>query len=166
VTTSGTAGGGVEIERKFLVPLYPDSEPASVSSIRQSYVVIADDGSELRVRERDGRYEAAYKSGGATIRREAEIEIGAAVFEELWGISEGRCVEKQRHCFPHGELTVELDVYGGPLDGLLVAEVEFTSLEESEVFVPLHWFGREVTADRRYKTQSLAVHGLPRDAKP
>jgi len=54
---------------------------------------------------------------------------------------------------------VELDVYRGLLEGLVVAEVEFESAEESRRFAPPTWFGDEVTNNKHYKNSSLALHG-------
>ena len=54
---------------------------------------------------------------------------------------------------------VELDVYRGLLEGLVVAEVEFESAEENRRFSPPTWFGDEVTNDKHYKNSSLALHG-------
>ncbi len=56
---------------------------------------------------------------------------------------------------------MEVDVYHGELAGLVTAECEFASPEESRRFVPPDWFGREVTNDPAYKNQSLAVRGRP-----
>ena len=59
--------------------------------------------------------------------------------------------------------TIELDVYHGLLENLLVGEIEFESLMDAQSFVPPDWFGREVTEDERYKNKSLVIHGLPED---
>ena len=56
---------------------------------------------------------------------------------------------------------IELDEYGGDLDGLLVAEVEFPGENEAHAFTPPPWFGLDVTDDRRFKNQRLAVDGRP-----
>ena len=42
-------------------------------------------------------------------------------------------------------------------------EVEFDTLEECDSFIPLKWFGKEVTEDRRYTNMRLAIDGLPND---
>ena len=55
----------------------------------------------------------------------------------------------------------ELDVYDGALDGLLTVEIEFGSPEASEAFAPPPWIGRELTGDKRYANQSLALEGRP-----
>jgi adenylate cyclase len=54
-------------------------------------------------------------------------------------------------------LVIELDVYGGALPGLVVAEVEFDSEQASESFVPPPWLGREVTEDAGYKDEALVM---------
>jgi adenylate cyclase len=40
-------------------------------------------------------------------------------------------------------------------------EVEFGSREASERFAPPPWVGRELTGDKRYANQSLALGGRP-----
>ena len=42
---------------------------------------------------------------------------------------------------------MEVDVYAGSLEGLVVAEVEFPSRDEAEAFVAPHWLGDELTGD-------------------
>jgi len=58
-------------------------------------------------------------------------------------------------------LTAEVDVYGGELDGLITAEVEFESMGAGEGFEPPGWFGAEVTDDARFANQSLAQAARP-----
>ena len=73
----------------------------------------------------------------------------------------GRRVEKTRHLLPWGVHTIELDVYTGALEGLLVAEIEFASEQEAVALDPPAWFGRDITSDERYKNRQLARLGLP-----
>ena len=70
-------------------------------------------------------------------------------------------MEKERFRLERDGRTIELDVYGGDLDGLVVAEVEFESEQESADYNPPAWLGREVTGDERYANRRLAVHGIP-----
>lgn len=151
----------MEIERKWLLAAAPVGEFAS-SQIRQGYVAIAGDGGEVRVRDRDGECFLTVKHGRGVVREEHETVISAELFEALWPVTEGRRVEKRRLLVPLGELVAEVDVFSGSLAGLLVAEVEFPSLEAAEAFEPPGWFGEDVSTDRRYKNQSLALHGPPR----
>ena len=68
---------------------------------------------------------------------------------------------KTRHLIEHGRHKIELDVYAGELEGLLVAEVEFPDQASAEQFEPPDWFGDEVTGDRQYLNQTLATQGAP-----
>jgi adenylate cyclase len=149
---------GSEIERKFLVDAVPDGVAVeSREPIRQGYLAVAGDGSELRVRAIGDAFRLTVKSGGSEVRSEHEVAIGAALFDELWPLTQGRRIEKERLRIPCGQLVIELDVYGGALTGLHVAEVEFESVEAARAFEPPDWFGREVTGDPAYKNQSLAL---------
>jgi CYTH domain-containing protein len=106
------------------------------------------------------------KSSGGRTRAEEELEIDDATFERLWPLTEGRRIEKVRHVIPTDTpgVEIELDTYGGDLEGLVVAEVEFPGEAEAEAFDAPAWLGREVTDDKRFKNQRLAVHGRPDEA--
>jgi CYTH domain-containing protein len=158
----------MEIERKFLVRERPAGLERSPSTqIEQGYIVIADDGTEVRVRRRDGAAVLTVKSGRGRSRFEEEIAIDGQRFARLWPLTEGRRLEKTRHLIPTGAgLTIELDVYSGGLAGLMVAEVEFDSEEAADAFEAPEWFGSEVTDDARFKNQRLACEGAPMDALP
>jgi adenylate cyclase len=154
----------VEIERKFLVDeLPPDLDDHPSSTLEQGYLAIHADGTEARVRRRDGRSVLTVKSGGGLVRVEEELPIDDAVFERLWPLTEGRRIEKVRHLIPAQPegLVIELDVYGGDLEGLAVAEIEFGSEDAARAFAPPAWLGPDVTGDARFKNQRLAVDGRP-----
>jgi adenylate cyclase len=153
-----------EIERKFLVTgeLPDDLNRHPSDEISQGYVAIADDGTEVRVRVRGGDHTLTVKSGPSLTRVEEEIEIDPSRFESLWPLTAGRRIEKRRYMIPAGDqLSIELDVYGGELDGLVTAEIEFDSTEQAEAFEPPPWIGSDVTGDGSYSNQSLAAHGRP-----
>jgi len=157
---------GVEVERKWLIES-AEALPADVlavpgAQIEQGYLTIGPDGSETRVRRKDGRCTLTVKSGRGLVRNEAEVALTDQQFEVLWPATEGARVEKQRRAVRgEGGLTIEVDVYSGQLAGLVVAEVEFDDPWGAESFVAPYWFGRDVTADDRYKNRSLALRGLP-----
>jgi CYTH domain-containing protein len=160
-----SAGTGIEIERKFLVTEPPpELERCEASDIRQGYVVIAEDGSEVRVRERRGEMTLTVKRGRGRVRAEEEIELDPDAFERLWRLTEGRRLEKRRHEVEHEDLTVEVDVYAGELEGLVLAEVEFPSEDAADEFEPPRWLGRELTGDPRFSSQRLALEGKPPDS--
>ena len=153
--------GVQEIERKFLLERLPD-DLGDGERIEQGYVAIADDGVEVRVRRRAGKATLTIKSGPGHVRTEEELEIDGRRFDALWPLTEGRRLAKTRHEVAlDGGVTAEVDVYHDAHDGLCVAEVEFPTVEASDAFTPPEWIGAEVTGDRLYANQSLAVHGRP-----
>lgn len=151
-----------EIERKFLVKELPkDLENYPSNEIQQGYIQIRDDSTEERVRKKSTQYFHTVKSGEGLIRQESEREITQEEFGGLWPKTEGKRIHKTRYDIEYGDLFIELDVFSGSLDGLVVAEVEFESKEESSKFTPPKWFGSEITNDERYKNKNLALHGRP-----
>jgi len=153
-------GFGMEVERKFVVASPPDLGGAHADEIEQGYLAIGSEG-EVRVRRKGEKLLLTAKRGTGLSREEAEVEIDRASFDELWSLTEGRRLEKRRYVLPLGELEVELDVYGGDLESLIVAEIEFATEEEAKEFDPPAWLGEEVTGDHRYMNETLATAGLP-----
>jgi adenylate cyclase len=151
----------VEIERKFLVEDLPELGDFVAEPIAQGYIAITEDGTEVRLRRKDGAHLLTIKHGTGLQRLEEEIEIDQGRFEVLWPLTEGARVRKTRHSFDQGGRTIEVDTYDGELKGLVVAEIEFDSKLEAEAFEPLPWMGPEVTDDPAYKAQNLATHGIP-----
>lgn len=149
-----------EIERKFLVDELPSKlDSYSCQEIVQGYIVITQDGTEVRLRQKSGKYFQTVKTGEGLKRQEVEIEITREQFEQFWPLTEGKRIEKVRYEIEQGGVTIELDVYSGVFSGLVIAEVEFDTEKESRSFMPPVWFGREVTLDKQYKNKNLALLG-------
>ena len=152
----------VDRERRFLVDVVPDDLVRSVAvELRQGYLAAAEYRS---VRVRDAGPEGCtltVKAGGGAERTELEWPIERREFEAAWPHTEGQRIEKTRHRIPFGDHVIELDVFGGGLDGLVIAEVEFDTAAAMEAFAPPTWFDREVTDDGAYTNASLARNGLP-----
>ena len=147
-----------EIERKFVVGTIPEGLLQSGSAVRQGYLDI--EPVEVRIRTRDGRHELTVKSTGGLTRTEVNVGLTAEQFDELWQLVDG-VVEKTRHEVALSGHVVEVDVYGGKLDGLVVAEVEFHSEREAASFTPPSWFVKEVTDDPNYRNAALASADKP-----
>ena len=149
-----------EIERKFLLDaLPPQTDAVTPTWIDQGYLAVTDDV-EVRVRARAGDHLLTVKGGHGQVRRELTLPITAEQFADLWELTEGRRLRKQRWVVhPDGgtDLEVEIDRFDEPVDDLLIAEVEFDSPEDSKAFAPPAWFGREVTDDARYRNAALAA---------
>jgi adenylate cyclase len=150
----------VEVERKFLVPEAPDLSGAEAEEIVQGYLAIGADG-EVRLRRRGDALVLTAKRGSGLSREEAEVEVAPEQFERLWPLTEGRRLHKRRHVVPDGDRRIEVDVYEGELEGLVVAEVEFPSEQAARAFEPPPWLGDEVTGDERYLNETLATQGAP-----
>jgi adenylate cyclase len=153
-----------EIERKWLVTDLPNLTGLEGKEVIQGYIAVTADGTEVRVRQKGDKYFQTIKSDGSLVRGEIEIELRKAQYDELWQATAGRRLEKTRYEIKLGEAKIELDVYKGALAGLIVAEVEFPSVRDSENFSQPEWFGQEVTEDRRYKNKNLALNGFPANA--
>jgi len=149
----------IEIERKFLVKFLPAGMQGG-TPILQGYLT-HDEHMEVRIRQYGDKHYLTVKEGGGLVRRETEIEISPQQFQALWPCTKGRRLEKIRSLLKHGALQVEVDRYLGELEPLTVAEVEFTSVEESEDFEKPDYLGQEVTEFEAYKNRSLAMHGVP-----
>jgi adenylate cyclase len=157
-----------EIEKKYLLESAPEGLSAyPATHIRQGYLKIADEY-ELRIREKSNAkgksYTMTFKSGSGLERTEYEVAIDEVQFNELWGATEGKRIEKMRYKIPLDRgLTLEVDVYES-IPGLVTAEVEFPDVNTAASFVPpVMLFGaREVTGNIAYANQTLAVQGMPR----
>jgi CYTH domain-containing protein len=149
-----------EIERKFLVRDLPaEVRDRRSDHIRQGYLTL--EPVEVRIRSRSGRpHELTVKSAGGLSRAEINVPLTPEQFDELWPLVQ-RSIEKERTVHELAGKSVEVDVYSGKLDGLVVAEVEFDSEGEAQAFTPPSWFDREVTTDGRYRNAALADAEAP-----
>lgn len=154
-----------EVERKWLVTALPELTGLKGEEIVQSYIAVTSDGTEVRIRQKGDTYFQTIKGDGGLVRSESEIQLTKAQYDNLWQATAGRRLEKTRYEIVLEGATIELDVYKGDLAGLIIAEVEFSSVRESENFPQPTWFGREVTEDARYKNKNLALNGLPKNVQ-
>ncbi len=144
-----------EIERKFLVKndLWRD-QVISESRMKQGYLASQGNAS-IRVRVDGGRALLNIKSVTLGIRRyEFEYEIPLEDGEEILAvIAQQPFIDKTRYKVKCGGHVWDLDVFEGENRGLVVAEVELGSEEES--FEMPAWAGEEVSEDPRYYNVSL-----------
>ncbi|MGN0346072.1 MAG: CYTH domain-containing protein [Lachnospiraceae bacterium] len=145
----------MEIERKFLIREIPKNlEEYPFHTIEQGYLSTAP---VVRVRRQDEEYYLTYKGSGLMAREEANLPLTKDAYEHLIQKADGNIISKKRYLIPMEgtHLTIELDVFKPPLAPLIMAEVEFPSLEEAEDFVAPSWFGEEVTKNRRYHNSNM-----------
>lgn len=160
---------GIEIERKFIV-LGDDYKKQSFSSSRitQGYIC-RDHGRTVRVRKRDDRayltIKGASEDGGLS-RYEFEKEITLDEADHLMKLCESGVIDKTRFLVRSGMHVFEVDEFYGENEGLVMAEVELQSNDES--FEKPSFIGEEVTGDRRFYNSYLSRHPycLWRDTLP
>jgi CYTH domain-containing protein len=154
----------MEVERKLLVPEPPPLDGWSARRLEQGYLAVTDDA-EVRIRraaggDDDGRL--TVKSAPGLSRVEEELPLAPGAFDRLWPLTEGRRLVKVRHTREDAPGVVfELDLYEGSLAGLAVLEVEFADEAAARAWTPPPWAGREVTGEKAYANQSLALYGAP-----
>ena len=145
---------GIEIEKKFLLKGGEWKQLAVGIAYRQGYLNSVKERT-VRVRTINDKGFLTIKgvSVGAT-RLEYEYEIpledAQALLNEL---CEKPLIEKNRYKVDFGGFTWEIDEFFGQNDGLIVAEIELESEDQS--FDKPQWVGEEVTGDSRYFNSNL-----------
>ena len=147
---------GLEIERKFLVKKGDAYKSAAFSSshILQGYIPA--DGATVRIRTRDDKAYLTIKgksvNGGMT-RYEFEKEIEMDEAQHLLQLCKGGVIDKRRYLVKSGNHTFEVDEFYGDNEGLVMAEVELGS--EDETYEKPDFIGMEVTGDKRFYNSHL-----------
>jgi CYTH domain-containing protein len=147
----------LEIERKFrVVGEYKHLAQRSMHLV-QGY--IASGRRTVRVRIADDKAWLTIKGpsrDGGLSRFEWEKEITLREALELMQLSEGAVIEKHRHLIEFEGHTIEVDEFLGENEGLTIAEVELTSVDEE--FERPEWLGDEVTGIKRYYNSHLRTY--------
>ena len=148
---------GLEIERKFLVRNDDYKRQAySSSRICQGYIC-GGHGRTVRVRIRDQRGYLTIKGPSnhdGISRYEFEKEITLDEAQHLMQLCEPGRIDKTRYLVKSGDHIFEVDEFYGDNEGLVMAEVELQSEDES--FEKPDFIGKEVTGDRRYYNGHLS----------
>ncbi|WP_418752695.1 CYTH domain-containing protein [Frisingicoccus sp.] len=145
----------MEIERKYLIDRLPFDVTAYPShEIEQAYLNTAP---VIRIRKEDEEYYLTYKSKGLMAREEYNLPLNAESYAHLLQKADGNVLTKTRYKIPLGDhLTIEIDMFHGKFEGLILAEVEFPTIEEAENFRPPEYFGRDVTFSTEYHNSTLS----------
>jgi CYTH domain-containing protein len=153
--------GPVEIERKFLVA---DDEWRLLAfgnvCIRDG-LIAAYEGRKVRVRISGDTATIAVKGprGTGIARPEFEYEIPIADAERMFStVCGNQILEKQRFFVEDAGATWYVDVYGGILQGVVIAEIELK--EETQELILPRWVGNEVTGDPFYKKINMRARAL------
>ncbi len=149
----------MEIERKFIPKQLPDRlEQYPYHEIEQGYLCT---NPVIRIRKMDDSFFLTYKSAGLLAHEEYEFPLSEEAYLHLREKTDGILITKRRYLIPlDASHTIELDIFRDSLEGITLAEVEFSSVEEAEAFRPPEWFGEDVTYDRRYHNSGMSRGSL------
>ncbi len=147
-----------EIERKFLVTGEFKSKAYSYSRITQGYICSEKERTvRIRIRGEQGYLTIkGISSQSGLSRYEWEKEISLKEAQELLLLCQPGVIDKMRYLVKAGNHIFEVDEFFGENEGLIMAEVELSSDEES--FVHPDFLGEEVTGDIRYYNSQLMKH--------
>lgn len=147
----------VETERKYLVNDDITSLASSSFSIKQGYIFSSPAKSvRVRIAGEKGYLTIKARIGESVVSRyEFETEIGLSEAENLLGFCDDNLVEKVRHIIIYEDQRFEVDVFTGRNAGLVMAELELESEDQTILKPP--WLGEEITHDHRYLNSELAV---------
>ncbi len=146
----------MEIEKKYLIDTLPADVPGTYKKrvIEQGYL---NTSPVVRVRRDNDSYYLTYKSSGLMAREEYNLPLDAKAYAHLIKKSDGIIITKDRYEIPiENNLVIELDIFHGEYEGLIIAEVEFPSIEEADSFTPPEWFSRDVTFDSTYHNSNMS----------
>jgi CYTH domain-containing protein len=145
-----------EIERRFLLAAVPDGEVLRTVDIEDRYL----DGTRLRLRRQTQRGgPAVFKLTQKTPRPGADGEQGSITtiyvsepeYALLATLPAAPLRKARLSIAPYG-----IDVFAGALEGLVLAEAEFESVEAARALRPAAFCVAEVSADQRFTGGSLA----------
>ena len=145
----------IEIERKFLVKGEFRHLSVKELNITQAYLSV-DPSKIIRLRISNGRAILTIKSSKNktfTTRNEWEIEIPVSTASEIIEVCLPGRIEKVRYLIPYRNHTWEVDVFHGKNEGLIIAEIELNS--ENESYEKPDWVGEEVTGNPAYYNSNL-----------
>ena len=145
----------MEIERKYLIKELPENlESYPYKEIEQGYL---NTDPVVRIRRSNDKYILTYKGSGLMVREEYNLPLTAEAFAHLKEKIDGRIIQKRRYLIPYNDkLTIELDIFGGDLAPLQLAEVEFETEDEAKSFTPPEWFSEDVTFSTKYHNSTLS----------
>ena len=147
----------MEIERKFLIQKLPDNIQQFPSHrIEQGYLCT---NPVVRIRREDDSYILTYKSQGMMSREEYNLPLTKEAYQHLCQKTDGVFIQKTRYIIPDKEnLKIELDIFHGSHQGLILAEVEFPDEQTALAYQPPSWFSEDVTFSSQYHNSYLSQH--------
>ena len=149
---------GIEIERKYRIHTQEWHKLSHHHfTIKQGYISTA---AEQTIRVRCCGPNAWLTIKGKAHngkRKEFEYPIPIEDADDMLNVwASNRVIHKTRHHVRVEQHVWEVDVFHGDNEGLIIAEIELSSLDEQ--FVLPSWVGEEVTEDHRFSNSNLSVN--------
>lgn len=149
---------GMEIEKKFKITKLPNNlNDYDFHIIEQAYLTT---DPVIRVRREDDEYYMTYKGNSKDDTALAHTEYNLPLTKESYDVlkskSDGNVITKKRVLIPYLNHTIELDIFDAPFAPLIIAEVEFDTIDEANDFAKPDWFSEEVTGCKEYSNSYLS----------
>lgn len=127
----------LELERTFLAQVLPQGLAKCPSkAMVDIYLPKGAKHPILRIRKNGDNYELTKKfpsSDDHSCLTEETVVLTKEEYEALAGV-DGKRVEKRRYLYQYKGKVLEIDVFGGPLKGLVLVDAEFGSEAEKRAF--------------------------------
>ena len=143
-----------EIEKTYLAKfLPPDLGKAESKEIIDLYIPHSLPHPKIRIRKHDNEFAITKKVNihglNNALHEETSIKITG---EEFAGLKEipSRKIEKTRYYYPYKGRNIEIDVFNGSLQGLVLVDVEFSDPAELEVFEMPDFCLSDVTEEKAF----------------
>jgi len=145
----------MEIERKFTVnkDMMPELDNYNYHKIEQAYL---NTDPVVRIRKQDDEYILTYKGGGHMVREEYNLLLNKKSYKHLLKKADGNVITKKRYLIPFDPYTIELDVFEGAFNGLIMAEIEFPTEEEAVNATGPEWFLKDVTFTKNFHNSKMS----------
>lgn len=154
----------IEIEKKYKVKKLPSNlMKFDHMTIEQSY--LNKGGAPIRLRKFIKGNEVrcifskkARVAEGSFECVEHNIELPENLYQEFLSAKEGRTIIKTRYKIPLTDgLKIDLDVFHDFFEGVCVAEIEYTSIEQANNYKVPDWLGEELTDSEKLANGYMAT---------
>lgn len=158
----------MEIEKKYTIKNLPANlENFPCKIIEQAYL---NTSPVVRIRKSNDSYYLTYKGSGLMAREEYNLLLDETSYQHLLKKADGNVISKKRYVIPvenpqfddsynpltTPKLSIELDIFAPPFAPLVMAEVEFPSVEMANAFIPPAWFDEDVTDNPAYHNSVMS----------
>jgi|TARA_Y100000310_G_C20672907_1_gene811263 CYTH domain-containing protein len=139
----------IELEKTYLAKLIPEGL-TNAKEMLDIYLPSSKHHPNLRIRKNGNNFEMTKKSpinkDDASKQKEHTIILTEDEFKELSELK-GRRVDKIRYHLNHNGRTAEVDIFQGPLKGLVLIDFEFDNEDEKDQFEMPDFCLKDVTQE-------------------